>query len=162
MIVAKKCCFCISLQTGCIFIALLGIFLAGMNIDYILFLLNRTYAREIQYKFPAQVLYTVLQLIPDIISVLAAVFLIFAVISQYLWTFWTALILYVVQAVYLVLFSIISASLGTNLIINESIWHNITYWLYVVFWLALTLYFMFIIYSYYRELKERQTENIAE
>lgn len=43
MILAKKFCFCISLQMGCILIALAGIFLAGMNIDYMLLCLNSKY-----------------------------------------------------------------------------------------------------------------------
>ncbi|XP_017122102.1 uncharacterized protein LOC108142623 isoform X2 [Drosophila elegans] len=143
---AKKCCFCISLQTGCIIIALLGLFLSGMNIDYTLYLLNSTHTRETQYKFPAEVLYTSLQIIPDCLSVLASCLLIFAIIS----------------AIYLVTFSIVSSLIGSNLIINESFWHNITYWVYVILWLALTLYFMYIIYSYYRQLKEGEIENAIE
>nr|XP_017002182.2 uncharacterized protein LOC108060807 [Drosophila takahashii] len=159
---ANKCCFCLSLQTGCIMIALLELFLSGMNIDYIMYLLNRTYSRETEYKFPDQVLYTILQLIPDLLSVLASCMLLISIISQYFCLFWTTLTIQAIQAVYLVLFSIISAAITENLIINESLWHNITYWLYVVIWLALTLYFMYIIYSYYRQLKQRETENLAE
>ncbi|XP_016955849.1 uncharacterized protein LOC108028490 isoform X1 [Drosophila biarmipes] len=162
MITAKKCCFCISLQTGCIIIALMGLFLSGMNIDYIMYLLNRTYSRETQYKFPEQILYTCLQLIPDLLSVLASCLLLIAIISQYFWLFWTTLFIQAFQAVYLVSFSIISSTIGFNAIINESFWHNITYWIYVVLWLALTLYFMYVIYSYYRQLKERDTENVVE
>ncbi|XP_017122101.1 uncharacterized protein LOC108142623 isoform X1 [Drosophila elegans] len=159
---AKKCCFCISLQTGCIIIALLGLFLSGMNIDYTLYLLNSTHTRETQYKFPAEVLYTSLQIIPDCLSVLASCLLIFAIISQYLWLFWITLFFQTLQAIYLVTFSIVSSLIGSNLIINESFWHNITYWVYVILWLALTLYFMYIIYSYYRQLKEGEIENAIE
>ncbi|XP_016977701.2 LOW QUALITY PROTEIN: uncharacterized protein LOC108043485 [Drosophila rhopaloa] len=162
MIWAKHCCFCISLQTGCILIALLVILLSGMNIDYVLHLLNRTHIRENQYKFPAQVLYTSLQLIPDCLSVVASFLLLFAVISQYLWLFWTCLFFQAVMAMFLVIFSIVSSSSGSNLIINESIWHNVTYWMYVVLWLALTSYSMYLTYSYYRQLKEKETENALE
>ncbi|XP_032573573.1 uncharacterized protein LOC116800940 [Drosophila sechellia] len=68
---------------GCILIALAGIFLAGMNIDYILLCLNRTYFREMQDKFPEQGLYTVIQMAPDLLNILASVMLIFAIISFY-------------------------------------------------------------------------------
>nr|NP_001262081.1 uncharacterized protein Dmel_CG42654, isoform B [Drosophila melanogaster]AGB94774.1 uncharacterized protein Dmel_CG42654, isoform B [Drosophila melanogaster] len=81
MILAKKFCFCISLQMGCILIALAGIFLAGMNIDYMLLCLNRTYFREMQHKFPEQALYTVIQMSPDLLTILASFMLIFAVLS---------------------------------------------------------------------------------
>ncbi|KMZ00658.1 uncharacterized protein Dsimw501_GD27621, isoform C [Drosophila simulans] len=137
---------------GCILIALAGIFLAGMNIDYILLCLNRTYFREMQDQFPEQGLYTVIQIVPDFLNILASVMLIFAIISQYGWLFWTTLFFQAFQAVYFLIFSFTSASLGSNLIINESIWHN----------LAMKMYFMYIVYSYYRQLKPRATENMVE
>ncbi|KQS44279.1 uncharacterized protein LOC26526432 [Drosophila erecta] len=162
MILANKFCFCITLQKGCILIALIGIFLAGMNIDYMLLGLNRTYFRETHHKFPERLLYTFLQMIPDLLTILASCILIFAILSQYCWLFWTTLLVQAFQAVYFVIISIISALIGSNLIINESIWHNLTYWIYVLFWLALTAYFMYIIYSYYRQITARETENIVE
>ncbi|XP_017071171.1 uncharacterized protein LOC108107889 isoform X1 [Drosophila eugracilis] len=162
MILAKKCCFCLSLQMGCIMIAIFEIFLSGMNIDYIFFLFNNTYKREVQYKFPEAVLFTSLQLVTDLLTIVASVLLLFAIITQYFWLFWATLSLQVVQGVYLILFSIISASIGSNLIVNISFWHNITYWIYVLIWLALTAYFLYIIFSCYRQLKEREreTENV--
>nr|NP_001189134.2 uncharacterized protein Dmel_CG42654, isoform C [Drosophila melanogaster]ADV37570.2 uncharacterized protein Dmel_CG42654, isoform C [Drosophila melanogaster] len=160
MILAKKFCFCISLQMGCILIALAGIFLAGMNIDYMLLCLNRTYFREMQHKFPEQALYTVIQMSPDLLTILASFMLIFAVLSQYGWLFWTTLFFQAFQAVFFLIFSLASALMGSNLIINESTWHNLTYWIYVLLWLTMTAYFMYIIYSYYRQLKPRETENM--
>ncbi|KRK05335.1 uncharacterized protein Dyak_GE27765 [Drosophila yakuba] len=162
MILAKKFCFCISLQKGCILIALTGIFLAGMNIDYMILCLNRTYSQKKQHKFPERVLYTFVQMIPDWLTILASCVLIYAILSQYGWLYWATLLVQAFQAVYFVIFSITSASIGSNLIINESIWHNLTYWIYVLFWLALTAYFMYIIFSYYRQITARETENIVD
>ncbi|XP_017137393.1 uncharacterized protein LOC108152511 [Drosophila miranda] len=153
MLRAKKCCFCVSLQTGCILFALFQLFCSGMNIDYIFNLLNNTVAYESTYVFPAQVTQTVLQLVPDLLTVVASFVLLAAIISQYLPLFWVPMLMHLVQVTYLLVFSIISAAMGKNLIVNQSFGHNITYWIYVVAWLGMTLYFFYITYSYYRELK---------
>ncbi|XP_034658766.1 uncharacterized protein LOC117895314 [Drosophila subobscura] len=159
MIRAKKCCCCLSLQTGCILFAIFELFCAGMNLDYIFNLLNSTASHEPKYTFPAEVTLTILQVVPDVLTVLASFVLLAALISQYLPLFWVALFLQVVQASYLVIFSIISAAMGKNLIVNQSVWHNVTFWLYVVIWLGMTLYLMYITYSHYRELKDELNPN---
>ncbi|XP_022218106.2 uncharacterized protein LOC111071207 [Drosophila obscura] len=159
MIRAKKCCFCMSLQTGCILFAIFELFCAGMNLDYIFNLLNSTISYEAKYTFPAQVTLTILQVVPDVLTAVASFFLLGAIISQYLPVFWVPMGLYMVQATYLVVFSLISSAMGKNLIVNQSVWHNVTFWIYVIAWLGMTLYLLYITYSYYRELKDDLTPN---
>ncbi|EDW29603.1 GL22903 [Drosophila persimilis] len=83
----------------------------------------------------AQVTQTVLQLVPDLLTVVASFVLLAAIISQYLPLFWVPMLMHLVQVTYLLVFSIISAAMGKNLIVNQSVGHNITYWIYVVAWL---------------------------
>ncbi|SPP77275.1 Hypothetical predicted protein, partial [Drosophila guanche] len=85
----------------------------------------------------AEVTLTILQVVPDVLTVVASFVLLAALISQCLPLFWGPLFLQVVQASYLVIFSIISSAMGKNLIVNQSVWHNVTFWLYVVIWLEI-------------------------
>ncbi|XP_017034264.1 uncharacterized protein [Drosophila kikkawai] len=160
MILAKKCCFIVSLQIGCIIIAFVGLFLSNMNIDTIMHILNRTYDSETKSRFPAHVFHACLQIFADLLFICASCLLFYAVLSQCFCLFWVTLVFQVIQPVYLILYSIISSAMGKNVIINISIWHNIIYWVYVVVWLDMTLYFIYITFSYYRYLKEKETENV--
>ncbi|XP_020815863.1 uncharacterized protein LOC110189925 isoform X2 [Drosophila serrata] len=82
MIVAKKCFFCVSLQIGCIIIALIGLCLSTTNINYIMHLLNRTYNSETKYRFPAHVFHACLQIFAELLSFCASYILILAVLSS--------------------------------------------------------------------------------
>ncbi|KAH8240045.1 hypothetical protein KR032_010549 [Drosophila birchii] len=146
---AKKCCFCISLKIGCIIFALIGLCLSITNIEYIMILHN------------THVLHACLQIFAELLSFFASILMIFAVLSQYYCIFWTIIVFQVIKLVYLISYSIISTSLGKNVIVNESLVRNIIYWVYIVFTLAKGLYFIYITCSYYRKLKEEETENIV-
>ncbi|XP_070135806.1 uncharacterized protein [Drosophila bipectinata] len=156
---ARRCCFCLSLQLGCIVIFLFGLFFSVVHIDYVYSLINRN--DRMGKKFAGKVILSFLQMTPYLLSFVSAFLLFFSILSQYSCLFWTTLVFQAIDALYLLIFSIITSSMGLNIIINEDMTHNILYWAYVILWIVLTAYFMYITYSYYRKLKAQQDERDA-
>ncbi|KPU78910.1 uncharacterized protein Dana_GF27692, isoform A [Drosophila ananassae] len=159
MIMAKKCCFCLSLQMGCIIIFLVGVFASVMHIDYVYSLLNRDDWGN--HKYSGKLLVNYVQMTPYIFTFVASFLIFFFVLSQNCCLFWATLVFQAIDAVFLLTFSVITTSLGINIVISRGVTHAIIYWLYVFIWLALIVYFMIINYSYYRQIKEKRTENAA-
>ncbi|XP_030568659.1 uncharacterized protein LOC115768257 isoform X2 [Drosophila novamexicana] len=150
MCYAKSCCYCLSLRSGCIGISLFSIFCSVLNIDFIILILTDYKVARIKYLFPVNDLNVMLQLVPEFLMIIAGIMLFIYTLAPI-----TALVLlYVILAgslfLYVLAFSIVSTTMGSNMIVNESKMHLIAYWMYVAFSFVSTAYFLYIALSYYK------------
>ncbi|XP_064545121.1 uncharacterized protein LOC135433091 isoform X1 [Drosophila montana] len=150
MCYANSCCFCMSLRSGCIAISLFSIFSAGLNIDFIISILTDYKVARVKYLFPVTDINVLLQLVPEFLMIIAAIFLFIYTIAHI--TFFV--FLYVILAgslmLYVLGFSIFSTIMRSNMIVNESKMYLIAYWIYVAFSFVTTIYFLYIALSYYK------------
>ncbi|KRF85131.1 uncharacterized protein [Drosophila virilis] len=150
MCYAKSCCYCLSLRSGCIAISLYSIFCSVLNIDFIILILTDYKVARIKYLFPVNDLNVMLQLLPEFLMIIAGILLFIYTLAHIA----ALLLLYVILAsslcLYVLAFSIVSTTMGSNMIVNESKMHLIAYWMYMAFSLVSMVYFMYIAVSYYK------------
>ncbi|KRF85132.1 uncharacterized protein Dvir_GJ25982, isoform C [Drosophila virilis] len=91
-----------------------------------------------------------LQLLPEFLMIIAGILLFIYTLAHIA----ALLLLYVILAsslcLYVLAFSIVSTTMGSNMIVNESKMHLIAYWMYMAFSLVSMVYFMYIAVSYYK------------
>ncbi|XP_034481368.1 uncharacterized protein LOC117787033 [Drosophila innubila] len=149
MFPAVKCCYYLSLRNGCIFIALFGIFCSGLNIEFILSILNNYPPIQRKYVFTDDP-NGACQLASEFVMMLASIILLISTMVK--WSF--LIIVYVViaalQTLYLLIYSIVSCIMSINVIANFSLSACIAYWLWVVLSFGTSPYFIYIAISYYK------------
>ncbi|XP_060655786.1 uncharacterized protein LOC132791027 isoform X1 [Drosophila nasuta] len=153
---AKRCCYCLNLRTGCVFIALYGILCSGLNIDFIISIINDSPVAETKYVFTGE-LTGACQLAAEFLLLFSSIILLISTMVKFSFFVIVYLIIIVTQILYLLVYSIVSCAMKINILANYSKNVCIAYWLWVIFYCLTSLYFIYIAISYY---KSKQTADI--
>ncbi|XP_037718838.1 uncharacterized protein LOC119552944 isoform X4 [Drosophila subpulchrella] len=146
---AQKFCCCISFQIGCAIISFVTFCLCIVHLV--------EFFKEIGVAYDASDWLNVLW---GMLHLVAAMCLSYSLLVQR--ALISILIYIIIEAVYLIyviIYTSVSCALGTNTYANYSLTYSIVLWIFVVLICVTTIYFLYIVTSYY--ILRRQQRNDA-
>ncbi|XP_043063632.1 uncharacterized protein LOC122319883 [Drosophila ficusphila] len=151
---ARRFCYCTSLQIGCTIIAFFTLCLCAAHLVEFFRMRYITDDDDDAFSDWANLLWGALHLV-------AAMCLSYSVLVQ---RGCTPILVYIVTEtlylIYVIIYASVSCAQGINIYANHSLPYCISYWVFVFLTCVITIYFLYIITSYYFLRREqRKTEN---
>ncbi|XP_037718836.1 uncharacterized protein LOC119552944 isoform X3 [Drosophila subpulchrella] len=147
---AQKFCCCISFQIGCAIISFVTFCLC------IVHLVEFFRVEEIGVAYDASDWLNVLW---GMLHLVAAMCLSYSLLVRALISILIYIIIEAVYLIYVIIYTSVSCALGTNTYANYSLTYSIVLWIFVVLICVTTIYFLYIVTSYY--ILRRQQRNDA-
>nr|XP_036670516.1 uncharacterized protein LOC108005524 isoform X2 [Drosophila suzukii] len=147
---AQKFCCCISFQIGCAIVSFVTFSLC------IVHLVEFFRVQDIGVAYASDwinVLWGMLHLV-------AAMCLSYSVLVRALISILIYIIIEAAYVIYVIIYTSVSCALGTNTYANYSLTYSIVLWIFVVLICVITMYFLYIVTSYYfLRRQQRNDEN---